>query len=72
VIYAVEMDSGAMIYIQSFIKVGPGIHMLMGGGALTGIQTHRQHEDGISILSVFQYKKSRLKMNEDILDRCSE
>jgi hypothetical protein len=26
------MGSGAMIYIQSFIKIGSGIQKLMGGG----------------------------------------
>jgi hypothetical protein len=30
--YAVEMGSGAMIYISSFIKIGSGIQTLMGGG----------------------------------------
>jgi hypothetical protein len=29
--YAVEMGSGAMIYIPSFIKTGSGIQKLMGG-----------------------------------------
>jgi hypothetical protein len=29
---AVEMHSGAMIYIPSFIKIGLGIQKLMGGG----------------------------------------
>jgi hypothetical protein len=29
--YAVEMDSGAMIYIPSFIKIGPSIQKFMGG-----------------------------------------
>jgi hypothetical protein len=28
---AFEMGSGAMIYIPSFIKIGPGIQELMGG-----------------------------------------
>jgi hypothetical protein len=28
--YAVEMGSGAMIYIQSFIKTGSGIRKLIG------------------------------------------
>jgi hypothetical protein len=28
--YAVEMGSGAMIYIPSFIKIGSGIHKLRG------------------------------------------
>jgi hypothetical protein len=29
--FAVEMGSGAMIYIPSFIKIGPGIEKLIGG-----------------------------------------
>jgi hypothetical protein len=29
--YAVEMGSGAMIYIPSFIKIGSGIQKLMRG-----------------------------------------
>jgi hypothetical protein len=29
--YAVEMGSGAMIYIPSFIKIGSGTQKLMGG-----------------------------------------
>jgi hypothetical protein len=29
--YAVEMGSGAMIYIPSFIKIGSGIQRLTGG-----------------------------------------
>jgi hypothetical protein len=29
--YAVEIGSGAMIYIPSFIKTGSGIQKLMGG-----------------------------------------
>jgi hypothetical protein len=29
--YAVEMDSDAMIYTPSFIKIGSGIQMLLGG-----------------------------------------
>jgi hypothetical protein len=28
--YAVEMVSGVMIYIPSFIKIGPGIQKLIG------------------------------------------
>jgi hypothetical protein len=39
--YAVEMGSGAMIYIQSFIKIGSGIQKLMGGG-FTDTQTARR------------------------------
>jgi hypothetical protein len=39
--YAVEMGSGAMIYITSFIKVGSDIQKLIG-------DTHR-HTDSIEI-----------------------
>jgi hypothetical protein len=42
--YAVEMGSGAIIYIPSFIKIGSGIQKLMGGS-----KTHRQHGDRISL-----------------------
>jgi hypothetical protein len=35
--YAVEMDSGAMVYIPSFIKIGLGIQKLIGGNS----QTHK-------------------------------
>jgi hypothetical protein len=37
--YAVEMGSGAMIYIPTFIKIGSGTQKLIG---LIHIQTHRQ------------------------------
>jgi hypothetical protein len=39
--YAVEMGSGAMIYVPSFIKIGSGVHKLMGGegGIITDTQT---------------------------------
>jgi hypothetical protein len=33
--YAAERDSGAMIYIPSFIKIGSGIQKLMEGGGYT-------------------------------------
>jgi hypothetical protein len=29
--YAVEMDSGAMIYIRSFVKIGSGIQKFIRG-----------------------------------------
>jgi hypothetical protein len=39
--YAVEMGSGAMIYIPSFIKIGSGIQTLIGrGGGYTDTRTH--------------------------------
>jgi hypothetical protein len=53
--YAVEMDTGAMIYIPSCIKIR---HSKVNRGNL---QTHRQHGDHISLLSFFQNKESRLK-----------
>jgi hypothetical protein len=31
-IQTIEMGSGAMIYVPSFIKIGSGIQKLMGGG----------------------------------------
>jgi hypothetical protein len=40
--YAVEMGSGAMIYIPGSIKIGSGIQNLMGG------RVHR-HTDGMVI-----------------------
>jgi hypothetical protein len=54
---AVEIDSGAMIYIPSFIKIGSGIRKLFGWDT----QTHRQHGDRISLLLFFRNKESRLK-----------
>jgi hypothetical protein len=33
--YTVEMGSGAMIYIPSFIKIGSGIEKLIEGDSLT-------------------------------------
>jgi hypothetical protein len=43
--YAVEMGSGAIIYIPSFIKIGSGIEKY-----IRGIHTHRQCGDRISLL----------------------
>jgi hypothetical protein len=45
--YAVGMGSGAMIYIQSFIKICSGIQKFITGG---GRGRHRQHGDSISLL----------------------
>jgi hypothetical protein len=49
--YAVEMGSGAMIYIPSFIKIASGIQKLM--GAYTDTYTHRQPCDLISLHLLF-------------------
>jgi hypothetical protein len=54
--YAVEMGSGAMIYIPNFIKIGSAIQKFIRGET----QTHRQHGDLISLLLFFQNMKSRL------------
>jgi hypothetical protein len=43
--YAVEMGSGAMIYIPNFIKIGSAIQKLMGG--------RTQHGDLINLLLFF-------------------
>jgi hypothetical protein len=55
--YAVEMGSGAVIYIPSFIRTGSGIQNLIGEDT----QTHRHHGDLISVLLFFQNKESNLK-----------
>jgi hypothetical protein len=48
--YAVEMDSGAMIYIPSFIKTGSDIQKLTRG---VHIQTHT-HERHLTSLLFFK------------------
>jgi hypothetical protein len=57
--YAVRMDSGAMMYIPSFIKISSGTQKLIAGD----IQTHSMHGDhmNIRVLSFCQNKESRLK-----------
>jgi hypothetical protein len=44
--YAVEMGSGFMIYIPSFIQIGPGIQKFIGEDS----QTHRQQGDLVALL----------------------
>jgi hypothetical protein len=40
--YAVEMGSGAMIYIPSFMKIGSGIQKLIGGiHRHTALRSHK-------------------------------
>jgi hypothetical protein len=48
--YAVEMGSGAMIYIPGFIKIGSGIQKLIGGG-FTDTQTACRSHKPTLILS---------------------
>jgi hypothetical protein len=50
--YVVELGSGAVIYIPSYINIGSGIQKLM-----EGYTDHRQHQDSISLLL-----ESRLKI----------
>jgi hypothetical protein len=52
--YAIEMGSGAMIYIPSFIQIGSGIQKLIGGDS----QTHREHGDLTSLLYFFKIRKA--------------
>jgi hypothetical protein len=59
--YGVEMGSGVMIYIPSFVKIGSGILKLTGGG---DSQTNGQHGDLVSLLLFFQNKGSRLKIRD--------
>jgi hypothetical protein len=47
--YAVEMGSGAMIYIPVFIKIGSAIQKLISGDT----QTHRHQGDRINQLLFF-------------------
>jgi hypothetical protein len=56
--YAVEMGSGVMMYIPSFVQIGSGLQTFVKGET----QTHRQHGDFISLLLFFENKGSRLKM----------
>jgi hypothetical protein len=55
--YTIEMGSGAMIYIPSFIKIGSSIQKLIGG-----IHRHRQQGDLIYLLLFFQNKESGQKV----------
>jgi hypothetical protein len=53
--YVDEMDSGALIYIPSFIKISSGIQKLLGG---IHMQAHREQGGLINlflILSLFSY-----------------
>jgi hypothetical protein len=53
--YGVEMGSGVMVYIPSFINIGSGIEKLIGWDT----QTLRQHKP---TLIFFQNRESRLKI----------
>jgi hypothetical protein len=64
---AVGMDSGALIYIPRFTKLGSAIQKLIGGGIY--IQTYRQIDTHIQTEVIFsayfyffQNKESRLQI----------
>jgi hypothetical protein len=57
--YAVEMGSGAMIYIPSFIKIGLSIQKVMERWEFGDSQKHR-HTDSMEIaLTYFHFFKIR-------------
>jgi hypothetical protein len=56
--YAVDMGSGATIYVPSVIKIGSGIQKLIRGNS----QTRRQHGDLVILRVVFHSKENRLKI----------
>jgi hypothetical protein len=51
--YAVEIGSGALMYVPSFIKTGSGIHKTMVCGGGVNSQTHRRHNDPTSHVQFF-------------------
>jgi hypothetical protein len=55
--YAVEMGSGTMICMPTFIKIGSGLQTLIWGDT----QIHRQYGDHINLLLFLQNKESTLK-----------
>lgn len=44
--HAVEVGSGVMMHVPSFMNTGSGIQQLMADG----IHTHRQHADYLSLV----------------------
>jgi hypothetical protein len=58
--YAIEIVSRALIGKPSYIKICSGIQKLIDGNGEDS-QTHREHGDRISLLSLFQNRESRLK-----------
>jgi hypothetical protein len=56
----IDIGSGAVIYIPSFMKIGWDIQKLIERDS----QTHRQHRDCISLRSAFHNKESRLRKSE--------
>jgi hypothetical protein len=67
--YAVEMDSGAMIYIPSFIEIGSGIKKIDGGGG--GGYTDTQTERRSYKPTLGKYAKNKM-FSEDIQQSCRQ
>jgi hypothetical protein len=61
--YAVEMGSGAMIYVPSLIKICSGIQKLMGGGGGPHIDTRKAWRSHKPTL-LFKNKESRLQRGQ--------
>jgi hypothetical protein len=64
--YAIEMRLGAMMYVRSFIKIGPGIQNLMGGGGEWSY-SYKQEDDLIGLLLFCRNMESRLKTTRNVL-----
>jgi hypothetical protein len=64
--YVVEMDTGAMIYIQKFYKIGSDSKELTRGYTLR----HSQQGDLMDLLLFFRNKESRLKMRNRYFIHC--
>jgi hypothetical protein len=56
--YAVEMGSGAMLHIPSFVKIGSGIQKLIGLDTQTAWKSHK-----LTFIFFFKNKESRLKFS---------
>jgi hypothetical protein len=64
--YSVEMGSGAMIHMPSFIKNGSGIEKLLRGDMHKDTQTHTKRQQGDHIrLLLFQcvFKRHTVFLN---------
>jgi hypothetical protein len=51
--YAIELGSGAMLYIPGLIKIGSGIQILLGGGGGGGGGVHPHKHPGVRIRQRF-------------------
>jgi hypothetical protein len=63
--YTVEVGSGAVIYVPSFIKIDSGIQKLIGRDSKT-----RRDTDLISLFLFFRNKESMLKQEGTLSKKC--